>query len=163
MNTAVMVGGEQPSPRPSPGGRGRRVQRKIRVERAAPPSILPAMRDDTGSPRQQRAMNAAEWSLLLLLALLWGGSFFFAKVALAAFPALTLVALRTGLAAIALLAFLAVRGIALPLSLAAWGRFLVMGLLNNAIPFALINWGQTQIDSGLAAILNGVNNLDGLI
>jgi drug/metabolite transporter (DMT)-like permease len=104
-------------------------------------------------------MNAAEWSLLLLLAILWGGSFFFAKVALAAFPALTLVALRTGLAAIALLAFLAVRGIALPLSLAAWGRFLVMGLLNNAIPFALINWGQTQIDSGLAAILNATTPL----
>jgi drug/metabolite transporter (DMT)-like permease len=118
------------------------------------------MRDDTGLPPQLRAMNATEWSLLLLLALLWGGTFFFAKVALAAFPALTLVALRTGIAALALLAFLALRGIALPLSPAAWGRFLVMGLLNNAIPFALINWGQTQIDSGLAAILMGVDNLN---
>src|ERR1700682_2781135 len=48
---------------------------------------------------------------------------------------------------------------ALPLSPAAWGRFLVMGLLNNAIPFALINWGQTQIDSGLAAILNATTPL----
>jgi drug/metabolite transporter (DMT)-like permease len=108
---------------------------------------------------QQRSMNATEWALLLLLATLWGGSFFFGKMALAVFPALTLVALRTGLAALALLLFLALRGIALPLSLAAWGRFLVMGLLNNALPFALINWGQTQIDSGLAAILNATTPL----
>jgi drug/metabolite transporter (DMT)-like permease len=104
-------------------------------------------------------MNATEWTLLLILATLWGGSFFFGKVALAVFPALTLVALRTGFAALALLVFLALRGIALPLSLAVWGRFLVMGLLNNALPFALINWGQTQIDSGLAAILNATTPL----
>jgi drug/metabolite transporter (DMT)-like permease len=104
-------------------------------------------------------MNATEWALLLVLAVLWGGSFFFGKVALAVFPALTLVALRTGLAALALLLFLALRGIALPLSLALWGRFLVMGLLNNALPFALINFGQTQIDSGLAAILNATTPL----
>jgi drug/metabolite transporter (DMT)-like permease len=115
------------------------------------------MRD--GSSPQQRAMNATEWALLLLLALLWGGSFFFGKVALAVFPALTLVALRTGLAALALIAFLAARAIALPLSPALWRRFLVMGLLNNALPFALINWGQTQIDSGLAAILNATTPL----
>jgi drug/metabolite transporter (DMT)-like permease len=104
-------------------------------------------------------MNATEWALLLVLAVLWGGSFFFGKVALAIFPALTLVALRTGLAALALLVFLTLRGIALPLSLAAWRRYLVMGLLNNALPFALINWGQTQIDSGLAAILNATTPL----
>ena len=104
-------------------------------------------------------MNATEWALLLVLAVLWGGSFFFGKVALATFPPLTLVALRTGLAALALLVFLALRGIALPRSATAWGRYLVMGLLNNAIPFALINWGQTQIDSGLAAILNATTPL----
>lgn len=31
----------------------------------------------------------------------------------------------------------------------------MMGALNNAIPFSLIFWGQTQIESGLASILNG--------
>ena len=38
---------------------------------------------------------------------------------------------------------------------AVWGAYLVMGALNNAIPFSLIFWGQTQIESGLASILNG--------
>ncbi len=103
-------------------------------------------------------MNATEWALLLLLALLWGGSFFFGKVALAAVPPLTLVVLRTGIAALALLVFLVAGGGALP-ALATWRRFLVMGLLNNALPFALINWGQTQVDSGLAAILNATTPL----
>ena len=32
----------------------------------------------------------------------------------------------------------------------------MMGALNNAIPFSLIFWGQTQIESGLASILNGM-------
>jgi drug/metabolite transporter (DMT)-like permease len=88
-----------------------------------------------------------------------GGSFLFGKVALAAVPPLTLVVLRTGIAALALLAFLAATGRRLPSALAAWRGFLVMGLLNNAIPFALINWGQTRIDSGLAAILNATTPL----
>jgi drug/metabolite transporter (DMT)-like permease len=112
------------------------------------------MRDGAEPSQQRRAMNATEWALLLLLALLWGGSFFFGKVALAAITPLTLVVLRTGLAALALLIYLTVSGQVLPGSLAAWRGFLVMGLLNNAIPFALVNWGQTQIDSGLSAILN---------
>src|SRR5215217_1771765 len=34
-----------------------------------------------------------------------------------------------------------------------------MGLLNNVIPFSLIFWGQTQIASGLAAILNATTPL----
>jgi drug/metabolite transporter (DMT)-like permease len=118
--------------------------------------MLPAMGNDA---EQHRAMNRTEWALLLLLALLWGGSFFFGKVALAAVPPLTLVVLRTGLAALALIAVLAATGRKLPSSLAAWRGFLVMGLLNNAIPFALINWGQTRIDSGLAAILNATTPL----
>jgi len=117
------------------------------------------MRDDARPSPQQRSMNATEWALLLLLALLWGGSFFFAKVALAGFPPLVLVALRTGLAALALIAFLAATGRGLPVTLAAWRGFLAMGLFNNAVPFALINWGQTQIDSGLAAILNATTPL----
>ncbi len=162
---------ENPHPDPLPEGEGegrvfplrgeRETKRgkvkfdgKIRVERRRSLPILRVM-----DKPQQRSMNATEWALLLLLALLWGGSFFFGKVALAVFPALTLVALRTGLAALALIAFLAARGIALPLSPALWRRFLVMGLLNNALPFALINWGQTQIDSGLAAILNATTPL----
>ena len=38
-----------------------------------------------------------------------------------------------------------------------------MGALNNAIPFSLIIWGQTQIESGLASILNGTTAMFGAV
>ena len=38
-----------------------------------------------------------------------------------------------------------------------------MGALNNAIPFSLIFWGQTQIESGLASILNGTTAMFGAV
>lgn len=107
----------------------------------------------TGTDKPLR-MGAVEWALLATLALLWGGSFFFAKVALAEWPPLTLVLARVGLAASALLIALAALRVAIPWSWRLAGQFLVMGALNNAVPFALIFWGQRTIDSGLAAILN---------
>jgi drug/metabolite transporter (DMT)-like permease len=49
-----------------------------------------------------KRMSALEWGLLLTLSILWGGSFFFQKVALAALPPFTVLLARVGLAAAAL-------------------------------------------------------------
>ncbi|MCQ4162497.1 DMT family transporter [Roseomonas sp. GC11] len=103
---------------------------------------------------EARAMGPSEWGMLGLLSLLWGGSFFFSKVALAELPPLTVVLARVALAALALRLFLALRGIPVPATAAAWRAFLAMGLLNSLIPFTLIFWGQGFISSGLASILN---------
>ncbi len=92
--------------------------------------------------------------MLVVLSILWGGSFFFVGVAVADLPFLTIVTLRVGLAAIALWSIAFVMGLRPPNSAGVWAAFLGMGLLNNVIPFALIVWGQTQIASGLASILN---------
>ena len=93
--------------------------------------------------------------MLLSLAAVWGGSFFFGEIALREVPPLTITLHRViwALPILALLVFF--KGIAVPRSLRPWGAYLVMGALNNAIPFSLIFWGQTQIESGLASILNG--------
>jgi drug/metabolite transporter (DMT)-like permease len=107
----------------------------------------------------QRVMAPLEWLLLGALSVLWGGSFFFAKVALADLPPLTVVLGRVGLAAIALNLMVRARGLRMPTSHRAWGAFLVMGGLNNLIPFSLIFWGQTEIASGLASILNATTPL----
>ncbi|MEM7221572.1 MAG: DMT family transporter [Pseudomonadota bacterium] len=106
-----------------------------------------------------RTMGPWEWGLLITLSLLWGGSFFFAEVALFELPAFTVVLARVGLAALALLAVLAASGRAMPADLGLWGAFFVMAAINNAIPFSLIVWGQTHIASGLAAILNATTPL----
>ncbi|WP_375750429.1 DMT family transporter [Vibrio sp. HN007] len=99
-------------------------------------------------------MSAKAWMMLILLSILWGGSFFFVGVAVNDLPPLTIVTLRVGIAAITLWGVAAMIGLRPPKSLKVWRSFVGMGLLNNVIPFALIVWGQTQIASGLASILN---------
>ena len=92
--------------------------------------------------------------MLLLLAAVWGGSFFFGEVALSEVPPLTITMHRVVWAVPILAVIVVLNGIAIPKSPSVWGAYLVMGALNNAIPFSLIFWGQTQIASGLASILN---------
>lgn len=110
-----------------------------------------------------RAMTPLEWGLLILLSVLWGGSFFFVGVAGAEIPPLTLVALRVGIAAAILWAALPLLRVAPPRGARAWGAIAVMGLLNNAIPFTLIVWSQQTLPSGLAAILNATTPLWGVL
>ena len=93
------------------------------------------------------------WFWLVSLSVLWGGSFFFAKVALSELGPLTVVFGRVALAALVL-------NLIKPLRCdAPWRSFFAMGALNNALPFALIFWGQTHIASGLASILNATTPL----
>jgi drug/metabolite transporter (DMT)-like permease len=93
--------------------------------------------------------------MLLLLAAVWGGSFFFGEVALREVPPLTLTLHRVIWAVPILVLIVLFKGVSVPRSPRIWGAYLVMGALNNAIPFSLLFWGQTQIESGLVSILNG--------
>jgi drug/metabolite transporter (DMT)-like permease len=104
-------------------------------------------------------MGLLEWALLIALSVLWGGTFFFAEVALREVGPLFLVSARVGLAALALVLMVYATGHGLPRSASLWGAFFVMGALNNLVPFSLIFWGQTRIAGGLAAILNATTPL----
>ena len=108
-------------------------------------------------------MNRREWAMLVTLSVLWGGSFFFAEIALESLPPLTIVTLRVGLAAITLWLVVLALKLPIPNSPPIWITFLTMGLLNNVLPFSLIVWGQSQISSGFAAILNATAPLFGVI
>lgn len=99
-------------------------------------------------------MSARNWGLLLLLSLLWGSSFFFYKVLVAALPPITVVLGRLGLAAIAMHLWLAAQGKSMPMTAKHWRRFLLLGLLNCSLPFVLIAWAELYISSGLASILS---------
>jgi drug/metabolite transporter (DMT)-like permease len=110
-----------------------------------------------------RSMNRSEWLALLLLSVLWGGSFFFAAVQVKALPPLTIVLLRVGLAAVILNALVKALGMTGPGGSRAWLAFFGMGLLNNAIPFCLVVWSQSHIASGLAAILNATTPISTVI
>lgn len=101
-----------------------------------------------------RVMGIKEWGLIIILSILWGGSFFFVGVAVKEMPPLTIVLCRVALASIILLVIVYLKGDKMPSSPGLWGAFIIMGALNNLIPFSLIVWGQTHIESGLASILN---------
>lgn len=113
----------------------------------------------TASPR----MTPTSWGLLILLAALWGGSFFFTKIAVPEIPTLTLTLYRVAIAAIALHVVLRLRRLSFPRTPSALGPYLVMGLLNNAVPFTLLAWGQIHIASGLASVLNAFTPISTVI
>ena len=100
------------------------------------------------------SMSATDWLLLVVLSILWGGSFLFAKIAVDELPPLTLALGRVAIAAVILAALARAGGESLAPLVRGWPAFAVLGVLNCAIPFSLIFWGQTHIPSGLASILN---------
>jgi drug/metabolite transporter (DMT)-like permease len=104
-------------------------------------------------------IDIRDWSLLALLSVLWGGSFFFVGVAIRELPPLTVVLLRVTLAAILLLPLLWGYRIAFPKGFSGWRPFFAIAALNNILPFSLIVTGQTYISSGLASILNATTPL----
>jgi drug/metabolite transporter (DMT)-like permease len=97
---------------------------------------------------------AGEYALLVLLAVLWGGSFSLIKVAVADYPPATLAAIRILLGGVLLAALALARGFAFPSRAGRWGALWVQGLLQGALPFTLISWGELHIASGLAGVLN---------
>ncbi|MGM4910988.1 DMT family transporter [Rhizobium sp. 768_B6_N1_8] len=97
-------------------------------------------------------MSAKDWGQLALLGALWGGSFFFARIAVSEIPPLALVLYRVAIAALVLHLWLKLRGISFAPVLARPGSFLCLALLNNVIPFSLIFTGQTEIGAGLASV-----------
>ena len=100
------------------------------------------------------AIPAKVWLMLMLLGALWGGSFFFARIAVKEVPPLWLVFFRVSIAALALHLYLAAAGQWQAFRKTPFLPFFGLGLLNNAIPFSLIFAGQTVLGAGLASILN---------
>ena len=104
-------------------------------------------------------MTGFEWMLLVLLSVVWGGSFFFNGIALREFPTLSIVTARVGLAALALLFLMKMLGQGIQLNRQILKVFFGMSFLNNVVPFSLIVWGQQHIASGVASVLNATTPL----
>jgi len=106
----------------------------------------------TAAPAAQISMR--DWTLIVLLGAIWGGSFFFARIAVAEIPPFTLVMFRVTIAALVLQLWLGLRGPRFGLAFPMAGSFFILALLNNVIPFSLMFLGQTEIGAGLASVLN---------
>ncbi|HET7477998.1 MAG TPA: DMT family transporter [Rubrobacteraceae bacterium] len=103
-------------------------------------------------------MSPKDLAALLLLGVLWGGSFLFIRVAVPALGPFALMEGRTALAAAVLLLCAVVVG-RLPKLRAYWRQFLILGAVNSAAPFTLIAFAQLELTASLAAILNSMTVL----
>ncbi|MDB5661502.1 MAG: transporter permease [Cypionkella sp.] len=108
-------------------------------------------------------MSLKDWNRLVILSLLWGGSFFFVAIALRGLPTLSVVWGRVGLGAGFLALAMWASGTVFPRGLVVWRALAVMGLLNNAIPFTLFVLAQGRISGGMASILNATTPLWGVL
>jgi drug/metabolite transporter (DMT)-like permease len=110
-----------------------------------------------------RRMGAQDWTILLILALLWGGAFIFIEIGLRGLPPMTLVLARLALGTAVLWGWLRLRGRRVPGGIALWRAYAVLGVLNLALPFILITWAMTHISAGLTSILNATTPLWGVL
>ncbi|WP_458699740.1 DMT family transporter [Sulfurospirillum sp. 1307] len=99
-------------------------------------------------------MSLGNYSLLFLLSILWGGSFFFIEKALLFFSYEQLVFFRVFFAAIFILLVLLIKKIQIAFDIKLWYSFLVIGCLNNVIPFLAITYAQESISASLASLFN---------
>lgn len=100
-------------------------------------------------------MKLKEWGSFALLALIWGSSFLWIKLAVREIGPFALVALRLMIGFLALLIIMRLKKQSFPRDGRLLLPFIFMGAFNAAIPITLISWSETRIDSALAAILNG--------
>jgi len=96
---------------------------------------------------------------LLLLALIWGWSFFFIKVAVEGMTPTAVAGARIALGCLVMHVVLRARGATIPRDLRLWRHFAVMGLVHSAVPFTLLAWGEERITSALTAVLNATTPL----
>jgi len=103
-------------------------------------------------------MNARSFSLLVLLAALWGASFLFIRVSAHEFGPVPLMAVRVTIAAIFLSVVLGARRGFHNMS----GRLmtlLVVGVMNQALPFCLFAYAELTLPAGVTSVINATTPL----
>lgn len=113
-------------------------------------------------PATPSQIHLRDWGLLVMLSVIWGGSFLFAGIAVKELSPLVIVMARVVIAAAALLPLHLILIGPLPRDRATWVAIIGLSILNNVIPFTLIVTGQTMIASGLASVINATSPLFGV-
>lgn len=99
-------------------------------------------------------MKRSSVARLALLALLWGSSFLFIRVALEGLSPAQIVLARLVIGALVLLSAVAVNRLSLPRNLGLWGRYAVSAVINNMVPYYLFAWAEQTVPSNVAGALN---------
>ena len=102
-------------------------------------------------PTVRSVPGPMEYGLLGALALAWGTSFMFTKVAVDELGPFSLVSVRMLIASVLLLVLLAFRPPATPISRRLYVVFALLGLISNALPLGLIALSVSHVDSSVTA------------
>ncbi len=104
-------------------------------------------------------MGLFDWIRLIILSILWGGSYIWIEFALLTIPPLAIVFFRVLMASLFLLGVCKILKLSFKINKRLFVIFLMMSLFNNVIPFNLIAWGQSQITASVSSILNATTPL----
>ena len=110
-----------------------------------------------------RQPNLTDYTLLVLLALIWASAFFNIKIATYSFGPITISLLRVFFGAIPVLILCFYKKIKVEEFSKDWYWFAIIGFVNLVVPFFLISYGVKSVQSNLAAILMSTTPLSSTI
>ena len=110
-----------------------------------------------------RQPNLTDYTLLVLLALIWASAFFNIKIATYSFGPVTIALLRVFFGAIPVLILCFYKKIKVEAFSKDWYWFAIIGFVNLVVPFFLISYGVKSVQSNLAAILMSTTPLSSTI
>ncbi|MEK9794105.1 MAG: DMT family transporter [Hyphomicrobiales bacterium] len=104
-------------------------------------------------------MNLFDWTRLIILSLLWGGSYTWIELALIELDPMMIVFYRVLISSIFLILICKVLSLTFKIEKKIFIFLFFMSLTNNVIPFNLIAWGQQEITASVGSILNATTPL----
>ena len=110
-----------------------------------------------------RQPKLLDYSLLVLLALIWASAFFNIKIATYSFGPVTIAFLRVFFGAIPVLLLCYYKNIKIEAFSKDWYWFAIIGFINLVAPFFLIAYGVKSVQSNLAAILMSTTPLSSTV
>lgn len=99
----------------------------------------------------------------LTLCLIWGTTWIFIKIGLEDLPPLTFAAARFILALIVLSFIIKLQKIPFPATKREWQLIALTGVMQFSINYSLVFWSEQYISSGLAAVLQAMITVFGLV
>jgi drug/metabolite transporter (DMT)-like permease len=109
---------------------------------------------------RSRSLKVAVW---LVLCLIWGTTWIFIKIGLADLPPIAFAAARFLLAVSILFFVIRIQKIPLPRTAKEWRLIALTGVLQFSFNYSLVFWSEQYITSGLAAVLQAMITVFGLI
>jgi drug/metabolite transporter (DMT)-like permease len=134
------------------------------------PDVAPPLPETHASsaksfPRRLAATHKSKLPIIvwLILCLIWGSTWLFIKLGLEDLPPFTFAGIRFIIASLILCAIVLIRRRPLPKDSRDWVLIAGTGLMAFAVNYGLLFWGEQRVSSGLAAILQTIIPVFGLV